>query len=1310
MNQSIRQAVTAVLLAVSMVAGVVATATGADAQTSWTTPRYLRSIGGMGRPGVFSWGVQWNPVTNEILVADYLHFKVRRYDLNGNHLGDFWRDNAFGQPYTIGVDPTDGDIYVAELKDNPLRTGIAKYDKNGNFLYATQGVLSTAPERRTFTDGVLTAGSTTLTSATAAFSSSFDVGAKLSGTGIPSGTIVASRTNSTTVVMSQAATESSPAATVEIDPFPTGFKRIPLAGTTAGSTTVMSNLFASGDVGLRVTGPGIPDGTTIVSRTTTSAELSQAATQTGNVELRVIPASASHRAFYTVWMTVEEDTGDVFVLDSHYQNYVGERPRILQLRFDDALKNVTTENAFVAVSPDIPDPEDCTNEIAGCDPRMYGIDIVTNPGGPHNDEIYVSDAWNRRAYRFSKSGQWLATFGQGPTGGDNRGVVVNETLNRAYLVDAENSQVDVFNMDGQYLNSFGSEGSGAGQFTGGGRAIDIDGSGNVWVADFGGFETEKYSPTGTPLLTAPSPARKPPIGLLGQPRDVSVDDTNGDVWVADAWNQRFVRFSSTGTHLGTWGTRGPGGPFDMNYPRHIAVQPENTAAMPGTDHPKRIWIGQERGHHLQVYNAPTTTTGSPTYVAQIGLIGADDIEPNHFRWPVDIEFYTRPDGTEIAIIGDRMASSVKFFNAVTFQEILNPNDTTPDDGAPMIPRPNHGTAVDPATGNVYVVNPSNDRIEVYDQSGSPVNNWLNGSTPVNYFGSTGTGPGQMRDPVDGVISNGVLYVSDESQSKVSAFSLTGTYLGRWGTKYGTDTYDFRGAVGLDADSQGLIYVTDTYNDRIQVFNPAQARTYETTAPSTPTYSSPAQGAVLPLAPVSLTGTATDNTSVGNVEISIQDYTTGLWWNGNNNSWEAAKTTTLAGWSSNTAPATSVTWRYTFLGVSAQGRYLVEARTRDHNGNVSGNSAVRTFAMTGATAPPLPTPPVNDNTRPNGTLTFPTAGAQLPYATVTFAGQATDNVGVSTVKVALKRLSDGRWWNGGTSSGGFGTAYTAFDATLDTPGGTATGWTWEWTPRATGDYQILVEARDAAGNVDSTKPLVSFTVTSNPPDTTPPDTVVSTPAEGASVPTGPVVISGSATDNTAIGSVKVGIQNTATSQWWTGSGWTAAATTVNATLSAPNTAATNWSYTFNAPSAGSYAVTATAYDTSNLPDASPATVSFTSVGSPDTTAPDGTLAVPTNNGTYPLGPITMSGNATDNTGVTSVRIAIRNNSTLQWWNGTAFGSWTYVQATLDNPGGTSTGWTYEFNPPATGSYGVQVTAVDGAGNTDPTRPWRNFTVN
>ena len=77
-------------------------------------------------------------MTNEVLVGDYLNFQVRRYDTNGNHLGDFWRNDALGQPYTIGVDPSDGSIYVAELKDNPITVGIAKYDKDGNFMYAKQ--------------------------------------------------------------------------------------------------------------------------------------------------------------------------------------------------------------------------------------------------------------------------------------------------------------------------------------------------------------------------------------------------------------------------------------------------------------------------------------------------------------------------------------------------------------------------------------------------------------------------------------------------------------------------------------------------------------------------------------------------------------------------------------------------------------------------------------------------------------------------------------------------------------------------------------------------------------------------------------------------------------------------------------------------------------------------------------------------------------------------------------------------------------------------------------------------------------------
>lgn len=67
---------------------------------------------------------------------------------------------------------------------------------------------------RVVTDGV-TATNTSLTSATAAFTSS-DVGAAVSGAGIAANTTISSVTNGTTVVLSQATTASASGVTVTI--------------------------------------------------------------------------------------------------------------------------------------------------------------------------------------------------------------------------------------------------------------------------------------------------------------------------------------------------------------------------------------------------------------------------------------------------------------------------------------------------------------------------------------------------------------------------------------------------------------------------------------------------------------------------------------------------------------------------------------------------------------------------------------------------------------------------------------------------------------------------------------------------------------------------------------------------------------------------------------------------------------------------------------------------------------------------------------------------------------------------------------
>ena len=204
----------------------------------------------------------------------------------------------------------------------------------------------------------------------------------------------------------------------------------------------------------------------------------------------------------------------------------------------------------------------------------------------------------------------------------------------------------------------------------------------------------------------------------------------------------------------------------------------------------------------------------------------------------------------------------------------------------------------------------------------------------------------------------------DPQPRSARSASTGEFLGRWGSTYGPNIYDFRGAIGIDADANGLLYVTDTGNDRIQVFNPNLGRQYEQIAP--PTAVGHRSGAVvqLPLSPVTFSGTATDDIAVGHVEIAVQDYTTGpVVELARTRAGRPTKTYANAAWSG--ANATSVNWRWVFLGVSAEGRYLAEVRTRDHNAN---------FAQTiDALASPCPVPPrlrcreapVADNVRPTG---------------------------------------------------------------------------------------------------------------------------------------------------------------------------------------------------------------------------------------------------------------------------------------------------------------------------------------------------------
>jgi outer membrane protein assembly factor BamB len=260
-----------------------------------------------------------------------------------------------------------------------------------------------------------------------------------------------------------------------------------------------------------------------------------------------------------------------------------------------------------------------------------------------------------------------------------------------------------------------------------------------------------------------------------------------------------------------------------------------------------------------------------------------------------------------------------------------------------------------------------------------------------------------------------------------------------------------------------------------------------------------------------------------------------------------------------------------------------------------------------------------------------------------------------------------------------------------------------------------------------------------PFTTPsafPDVTITSPANGASVTnpgTPTLAVTGTATDDTGVHSVLVGVRRDQTDQWWdpSKSSWVKGFTQFSVPLSNPGATSTSWDTTFPITSVGgSYSVEADAIDLDGQRSAPVAFNEFTvtnSAGSPDTT-----ITVPTDEEVFvlpnPIGPVTFSasGDASDqpgaDAGVQTVKVVILNRENNEYYCGSAGcppGSTTTVSpdwasgfrsvaASLGSPGALSTTWTLTVvTPPVASNFKLQAWAVDVTGNADPTKASARF---
>ena len=169
--------------------------------------------------------------------------------------------------------------------------------------------------------------------------------------------------------------------------------------------------------------------------------------------------------------------------------------------------------------------------------------------------------------------------------------------------------------------------------------------------------------------------------------------------------------------------------------------------------------------------------------------------------------------------------------------------------------------------------------------------------------------------------------------------------------------------------------------------------------------------------------------------------------------------------------------------------------------------------------------------------------------------------------------------------------------MASPGGTSTGWTYPWTPPSggSGQYVLQVTAVDAAGNLDPTKPWVSFNVSGGGggTDTTPPNGTVTTPTNNQTLTGIPTQLSGGATDDVGVAQVRVAIRDRTSGLWLRGNGTWGTFQNHLANVASIGATSTTWTYSFTpAPGgSGNYALQVAAADAAGNIDPTKPWVTF-----------------------------------------------------------------------------------------------------------------------
>jgi DNA-binding beta-propeller fold protein YncE len=453
------------------------------------------------------------------------------------------------------------------------------------------------------------------------------------------------------------------------------------------------------------------------------------------------------------------------------------------------------------------------------------FDRPTGVAVDRTGNVYVADAGHGWIQKFDSSGTFITRWGSFGSGdGQFQGLhgIDVDSAGNVYVADVGNNRIQKFTSTGAFITQWGSVGSGNGYFNSP-QGVAVDNSGNIYVTDTGNVvgvgnsRIQKFTSTGTFIMKWGSKGSG--NGQFIGPYGIDVDST-GNVYVADWGNNRVQKFTSTGTFVTKWGSSGSGdGQF--NKPHGVAVDSDGN-----------VYVADLGNYRVQKF-APlvspnpgftaTPTTGPPL----LTVMFTDTTTGSPTSWSWDFgdghtsslqnpgHLYCFPGIYSVTLTVTNAAGS-KAITKNGYITISAPLVTPVADGYKYITQWDiDGSPTDVAVdsaGNIYVADSSNSRIQKFTSNGGYISQW----------GSSGSGDGQFHSLEGFTLDrSGNVYVVDNGGSqiqmfghRIQKFTSTGTFVKNWyvedprNGEYGNLVGVSNNVADVSVDNAGNVYVLD----------------------------------------------------------------------------------------------------------------------------------------------------------------------------------------------------------------------------------------------------------------------------------------------------------------------------------------------------------------------------------------------------------------------------------------------------------------------------------------------------------------------